>query len=71
MKRQTDSLRHMRLSDKTIDLESSSEEEDEFSSIRARQAARALKNEVQEVVESRSTGGHVSKKRTKSRPVSL
>ncbi|THH09118.1 hypothetical protein EW145_g2227 [Phellinidium pouzarii] len=71
---QADSLKQMRISDRSIDLESDSDSEEEFSSLRARRnisrLARPL-GDAQEVIESVSPDGHVSKRRARSRPVSL
>lgn len=68
-------MKQMRLTDRTVNLESdSSSEEDEFSSIKVRKnGTRVVRpsSGVQEVVESVSPGGHITKRRTRSRPVSL
>ncbi|KAH8119125.1 hypothetical protein DFH11DRAFT_1539989 [Phellopilus nigrolimitatus] len=71
--REVDTLKHMRIADRSIELESDSSSEEEFSSIRARrnthQPVRPAGG-VQEVVESVSPDGHITKRRTRSRPVS-
>ena len=71
MKREADTLRQLQISDQALDLDSSSDEE--FSINPRRHSARITRamDTTQAVVESVSPGGHVVKRRTRSRPVSL
>ncbi|KAI5123074.1 hypothetical protein M0805_000508 [Coniferiporia weirii] len=70
---QADTLKQMRISDRSVDLDSDSSS-DEFSSIKVRgNISRLVRppGDTQEVIETISPDGHVAKRRARSRPVSL
>lgn len=70
---EADGLKKMRISDRTLDLDSDSSSE-ELSGVKVRRhmsRASGKKENLDEVVETISPDGHVAKRRVRSRPVSL
>ena len=72
VKRQLDTLKHMRITDKSIDLDLDTDEE-EFSNVGNRRSPSKPHKAVDEaeVVELVSPDGHIAKRRARSRPVSI
>ncbi|EJD02900.1 uncharacterized protein FOMMEDRAFT_20109 [Fomitiporia mediterranea MF3/22] len=75
MGQQVNTLREMRLSDKTADVDSDSGSEEEFSVLKVRRttnrSVRPSTGDGKATVVSRSPGGHKHKRPTRSRPVSM